>query len=483
VTNAAGRLPTRLAAAFVLVALAAVALLATLTLLATRHEVSRLAESQRTDLASAVAQALAAEYRKAGSWSATDLGPALAVAASDGALATVVDEAGGVVGASEGAPGLAGPQGQARGRGAPSGSPVSAPVEVGGAEVGSVVVRFPGSGLSRGASEVRSALFDVVLLGAALSVLLAVGVAIVLSRRITRPVAELGAAVRRLERGELDARANLARAPGEIRDLGRAFDSMAETIETENDLRRALVADVAHELRTPVTILQAECEALMDGVEAPSPDRLASLHEEVVRLGRLVGDLETLSAAEAARLGLSREPVDLAEVAGRSADRLAPYFEAAELTLVRRLTPAAVSGDPPRLGQVVDNLLGNALKFTPPGGGVAVEVWSEADTAALRVSDTGPGIPDAELPHLFERFWRGEEARGVAGSGIGLAVVAELVRAHGGRVDVASENGATFTVHLPRAPGASAVCGAGAAAPRAGAEPARTRRPARATPP
>lgn len=450
---ASSRLSVRLAFAFVVVALSAVALLAILTVFATRSEVSQLAASQRADLASAVAATLVSEYEEAGSWVATDLSPALAVAAADGAVLTVVDEEGAVVGASEGAPGLVGPPTDSRGRGGRRGSPVSAPIEVDGTEVGAVVLRFPGSGLTQAESETRSALFTAVLVGALLSVLLAIGAAIVLSRRITRPVSALGAAVRRLERGELDVRVGIQDAPAEIADLGRAFDSMAETIERESALRRALVADVAHELRTPVTILQASCEALVDGVEAPSPNRLQSLHEEVLRLGRLVGDLETLSAAEAARLELQRETVDLAAIAAQSADRLAGYFEVAELRLERDLEVVEVDGDASRLGQVADNLLANALKFTPAGGRVVLEARADEGSALLRVTDTGPGIAEAELPHVFERFWRGERSRGVSGSGIGLAVVAELVQAHGGQVAVSSApgEGATFTVRLPQA--------------------------------
>lgn len=453
------RLSTRLAVAFVVVALSAVALLATLTVLATRSEVSRLAESERADLATQIAVTVASEYAEASSWGAADLAPAFAVAAADDAILTVLDDAGAVVGASDGSPGLVGPGGGGPGRGAQRGSPVSAPIEVDGAEVGSVVLRFPGAGLSRAESETRSALFTAVLVGAGLSVLLAIGVAVVLSRRITQPVSALGEAARRLEKGELDARVGLEDAPAEIADLGRAFDSMAETIERESALRRALVADVAHELRTPVTVLQGSCEALVDGVEPPTPDRLASLHEEVLRLGRLVGDLETLSSAEAARFGLEREVVDLGSIADQSAARLASYFEAGDLTLERDLQPTHVIGDPSRLSQLMDNLLGNALKFTPPGGRVVIETRSDEDHALLRVSDSGPGIPDAELPHVFERFWRGEQARGVAGSGIGLAVVAELVEAHGGGVDVSSRpgEGATFTVRLPAAPAARAA--------------------------
>ena len=450
------RLSTRLAIAFVVVALSAVALLATLTVLATRSEVSRLAESERADLAARIATTVASEYGEAGSWGAADLTPALAVAAADDAILTVLDGEGTVVGGSEETPGLVGPVGEGPGRRAQRGSPVSAPIVVDDAEVGAVVLRFPGAGLSRAESETRSALFTAVLVGAVLSVLLAIGVAIILSRRITQPVSTLGEAARRLERGELGARVGLEDAPAEIADLGRAFDSMAETIERESALRRALVADVAHELRTPVTVLQASCEALVDGVETPTPDRLASLHEEVLRLGRLVGDLETLSSAEAARLDLQRDVVDLGALAHLSAERLTPYFEAGELVLERDLQPTSAIGDSSRLAQLVDNLLGNALKFTPPGGRVVIETRPDGDHALLSVSDSGPGIPAAELPHVFERFWRGEQARGVAGSGIGLAVVAELVEAHGGRVDVSSRpgEGATFVVRLPAAPAA-----------------------------
>jgi two-component system sensor histidine kinase BaeS len=454
---ASSRLATRLVVAFALVALAAVALLAVLTLLATRSEVSRLAESERADLAARVAATLASEYREAGSWAGADLAPALAVAAADDAILSVLDESGAVVGVSEGAPGLVGPVEGGPGRRSQRGSPVSAPIVVDGTEVGTTVLRFPGSGLSRAESRTRNALFTAVLVGAALSVLLAIAVAVLLARRITRPVSRLAGAVRRLEQGELDARADLGSAPAEIADLGRAFDSMADTIERESALRRALVADVAHELRTPVTVLQASCEALLDGIEESTPDRLASLHEEVLRLGRLVGDLETLSSAEAARLGLLRALVDLREIVDQAADRLAAYFEAGELTLERELERTDVIGDSSRLAQVVDNLLGNALKFTPPGGRVVVEARSMGDVAVLRVSDSGPGIPADELPYVFERFWRGERARGVAGSGIGLAVVAELVEAHGGQVEVASApgEGAVFTVRLPRAPASS----------------------------
>jgi two-component system sensor histidine kinase BaeS len=215
-----------------------------------------------------------------------------------------------------------------------------------------------------------------------------------------------------------------------------------------------LTADVAHELRTPVTILAGHCEAMLDGVAEPSREHVASLYEEVLRLNRVIEDLEALASAEAAGLRLERSRIGLADVVRGALDLLAPQFEAAEIALDARLDPeVAVDGDATRLGQVVRNLLANALKFTPAGGRVAVEVSAGPEGAVLAVRDTGPGIPEDELPRVFDRFWRGRRAGGTPGSGIGLAVVDELVRAHGGSVEVgnAEGGGTVFGVTLPLA--------------------------------
>ena len=173
----------------------------------------------------------------------------------------------------------------------------------------------------------------------------------------------------------------------------------------------------------------------------------------MLRLGRVIEDLEALASAEAAGLRLERGPVELDRVVRRTAELLAPQFEAAEVELETHLAPAVVDGDEQRLAQVTRNLLVNALKFTPAGGRVEVVVEVSDGTARFAVSDTGTGIAADELPHVFERFWRGAGAHGTAGSGVGLAVVDELVRAHGGSVTAGSEvgRGSTFTVELPRA--------------------------------
>jgi two-component system sensor histidine kinase BaeS len=194
---------------------------------------------------------------------------------------------------------------------------------------------------------------------------------------------------------------------------------------------------------------------LLDGVVQPTPGQLGSLRDEVLRLARIVDDLRVLSSAEAAALQLTRRRCDLADIAAGAVDSLSGSFDTAGVSIERRLTGVQIMGDQGRLREVITNLLVNALKFTPAGGSVLLETGPRQARATLSVSDTGMGIQPDELPHIFERFYRGQRAAGITGSGIGLAVVAELVRAHDGRLDVTSTpgQGTKITVILPRADG------------------------------
>jgi two-component system sensor histidine kinase BaeS len=241
--------------------------------------------------------------------------------------------------------------------------------------------------------------------------------------------------------------------PTELAKLGETFDEMADALDRQEQLRRDLVADVAHELRTPVAVLQAGHEALLDGVVDPTPVQLASLRDEVLRLARMVDDLQVLAAAEAAALQLTLKPGDLAEMAATAADSLAGRFEAGQITLERRLEPAPVRADGRWMHQVITNLLSNSAKFTPAGGKIIVTTAVDGDRATLTVSDTGVGITADQLPHIFERFWRGTNSTGAGGTGVGLAVVAELVRAHEGDITVDSTpgEGTLMVVSLPAA--------------------------------
>ena len=254
-------------------------------------------------------------------------------------------------------------------------------------------------------------------------------------------------------RGDRTARVGPIKAPGELRELATAFDQMADGLDRQEQLRRDLVADVAHELRTPIAILQAGHEALLDGVAEPTPGQLGSLRDEVLRLAQMVGDLQTLAAAEAATLRLARQRCDLAAIAGTAADSLAGRFEAAGITVHRKLATVDILADPRWLHQAVTNLLTNALKFTPADGQVTIEAGPAGPDAVLRITDTGRGIPADELPRIFDRFWRGRDAAHVSGSGIGLSVAAELAQAHGGQLTAASQpgQGTQMTLTLPRA--------------------------------
>jgi two-component system, OmpR family, sensor histidine kinase BaeS len=324
------------------------------------------------------------------------------------------------------------------------------PVVAGGKTVGTVVISFPPASQSA-AWQARGAILQAVGYGSLAAVVLAAAAALLVSRRTTRPLAALAAAAGAVGRGEDGAEELLRPGPGELGQVSAAFAKMAKDLRHEDQLRRDMVADIAHELRTPVTILQGGTEELLDGIAGPTPGKLTSLHDETLRLGRLVDDLATLAAAQAAALTLHKAPADLGKIASSTAEALVTQFAEAGLRLNLDTEPVTVSADEARLTQVAANLLTNAVKYTPPGGQVTVTTRAADRVALLTVADTRPGIPQADLPHVFERFWRGAGAKSRSGAGIGLAVVAELAAAHGGTVTAASPpgGGAVFTVTLP----------------------------------
>jgi two-component system, OmpR family, sensor histidine kinase BaeS len=430
----------RLALAFLGVALAAVALIAVLTAVFSAADVSSLASRQRDDLAVGFAGDAGSAWQQHQGWADANLQPVLDRAAQFGVQLQVRDSAGHAVAATSGFMSSTGPRD-------------SKPVLAAGRQVGSVLVGLTGSGLGAADTILRAALLRAIAGAAGLAALLALVTGLGVSRRITRPVARLISVTRAMASGDRSARAGELRAPGELRELAAAFDQMADTLDHEDRIRRDLIASVAHELRTPVAVLQAGHEALLDGVTEPSPEELGSLRDEVLRLARMVDDLQTMAAADAAVLQLTRERHDLAAIAGIAADSLARRFETAEVTLDRRLAPAPVLADERWMHQVVTNLLGNALKFTPAGGTVTIRTWPDGTGAVLEVADTGVGIPADELPRIFERFWRGQAAAQTSGSGIGLAIASELAWAHGGTLTAASQpgEGTRLTLTVPRA--------------------------------
>lgn len=494
------RLGTRLGLAFMATAVVAVASATVGAWVTTRADLGRLVASQRTDVVDDVAVALVAAYTTAGGWDGADLLPAHTLAASAAAVLVVTTTSGEELPVPAGLaelerqvrrqqdPADPGGDGDDPGRGRRDGggdgqdrhvrgfagtsfpAVVVAAVDVpdlvieerwtslvvDGTVVGTLRLLFTDDRLDPAAVLQRALMRNLGMAGLVAAGLGLAATAFVLPR-LTRPVRHLTTAVTAIAGGDWHATARLPVSVGELAVLARSVERMAADLEREDRLRRNLVADVAHEVRTPLTVLLGEVEALQDGVAEPDPAHLASLHEEVLRLARLVEDLEAIAAAEAAGRNLRREVVDLADVTATAMAGLEERARAVGAALDAHLAPAAVFGDRRRLEQIVRNLLTNATRFSPTGGRITVLVSATADDAVLQVTDDGPGIPAEDVPHVFERFWRGEQAQGTPGSGVGLAVVAELTAAHGGQATAgnAPGRGAQLTVRLPRIPSTS----------------------------
>lgn len=436
-----GPLGRRLLAAFVLVALSSVIVLTVAALIGTTRGLSAGEDAQRQAVAEAVAAAAADAYTAAGGWAGADLGQAAVTASAAGAGLAVRDLSGQSVMASSGMGGNAG-----MGRGG-----VVADVVADGSVVGSVRLGFR----SPATSTAQTVAWTWILLAAVVAILVAFAMAWYVSGRISRPLVRLTEVTRSFAAGNRDARSLPAdtTAPGELGELARAFDTTAEDVARSERTRQAMAADVAHELRTPLAALQAGLEELRDGLVEPDQERLGALHAQSVRLGRVVDDLAALSAAETAALSLHREVLDLGELVSEAVTAARPSMEAAGLA-VTSTVPAGVmvDADPDRLHQAVGNLLSNATRYCRPGDSVAITLTTSPEEAVVTVADTGPGIATDDLDRVFHRLWRGSADRDGAGTGIGLAVVRELVVAHGGSVSATSDgaSGATFTIRLPR---------------------------------
>ena len=435
-----GQLGRRLTLAFISVALAAIAVLGLISAKTTATAITKLTTHQEQSLALALSVAAGATHSDGG-WASDDLVPVFKLVARDHAGAQVRDAAGRVVKSSPSFGAL------------PRAGQLTEPIRADGRRVGSVIVRFGDDGLGGVPRAFEAQRWRARFIAASIAALIALLVSLVMARTISRPLELMLEAVRARGAGSRSVRIRRVRGVGVIRELLESFNQASNAIDRQDRLRRNLVADVAHELRTPVAVLQATNEAMLDGVTDPTPENLQSLNEEVLRLARMVEDLQRLSAAEAAALQMTLAPHDLAGVVAGAVCPFRGSFAAAGVSLTERLREVHVLCDPARIREVVSNLLSNALKFTPPGGSVVLDTGpDETGRARLRVSDTGIGIKAKELPHVTERFFRGMRSPEIAaGSGIGLTIVTELVDAHRGQFEMASEpgQGTQMTVTLP----------------------------------
>lgn len=325
-------------------------------------------------------------------------------------------------------------------------------LRVAGRRVGYVV---PREGAAE--AEFRASVTRAIALAGVAAALLAIGLGWWLTRRALQPLNTLATAAGQIGAGDLAYRVPV-QARDEVGRLAARFNAMAAALERDEQLRRQMVDDIAHELRTPLTVMQGHLEALQDGVFALDVDALRPIYDETLLLTRLVGDLRDLATAEAGRLPLELAPLDPAALLARAEREFHSEAEAAGVALTVQ-APAGlprIHGDAQRLGQVLANLLSNALRYTPRGGRVTLSAAVEGPWVRLDVADTGAGIAPEDLPLVFERFYRADRARrrDAHHSGLGLAIARQLVEAHGGTLTAASTlgQGSVFSVRLPASP-------------------------------
>lgn len=286
-----------------------------------------------------------------------------------------------------------------------------------------------------------------------LSLLFALVFGAIMAKRLSYPISKVIRSTEVIAKGDYGIRITEESSTKEIGQMTLAINNLAESLEKQEALRKRMSADVAHEFRTPVATLQSHLEAMIDGIWKPDTERLKSCHEEVLRIGRMVGDLEKLARYEGENLVLNKESFDLGELINIIVHNFESDFKNRGVELKFQSIKQKIFADRDKVSQVIVNLLSNALKYTPEGGTVEIELSLSDREVNIAVRDNGSGISGEDLPYIFERFYRADKSRNrsTGGSGIGLTIAKSLVEAHNGRIEVKSEpgKGTEFIVTLP----------------------------------
>lgn len=326
------------------------------------------------------------------------------------------------------------------------------------AEVGKVVVGYYGPFYFNDSDLAFINTLNRLLTGVgAFSLVLSFLIGSLMAKRLSTPISRVTTTARMISKGYFDGRITEKSSTKEIAQLTETINNLAETLENQEALRKRLTADVAHELRTPLATLQSYMEAMIDGIWKPDVERLRSCHEEIMRISRMIGDIEKLAKYENDSLILTRTSFDVSELIRHIIRNLENDFAGKGIEIRFLGEKEIIIADKDKISQVIINLLSNALKYTQPGGLVQVEVRDAGDATEITVKDNGKGIPPEDLPHIFERFYRADKSRNrlTGGAGIGLTITKAIVDAHKGKIQVTStvNEGTAFIVTLPRQTG------------------------------
>ncbi|HEX21192.1 MAG TPA: HAMP domain-containing protein [Actinobacteria bacterium] len=300
----------------------------------------------------------------------------------------------------------------------------------------------------------RSSINQLLILSGMAAVIAALLISYLIATRLTAPLGIMTQAAGKIEAGDLSYRVDVG-GSDEIGELAHAFNHLAAALQRQERLRHNLTADISHELRTPLTTIRSHIEAYQDGIMEPNQANISSIHDEIMRLTRLVDGLSEIAQIESGKVNMVKKNVDIGKIVEKVAANLRVSFQEKQVTLnvgnVKK--PLMINADADRIYQIIYNLLNNALKYTPMGGTAAVSLQQQGKNVKIVIRDNGMGISKEDLPLIFERFYRVEKSRNrsMGGAGIGLAVVKELVEAHQGSVSVAGVigKGTEFTVILP----------------------------------
>jgi two-component system sensor histidine kinase BaeS len=287
-----------------------------------------------------------------------------------------------------------------------------------------------------------------------LSLLFALILGAYMAKRISRPISIAVNATEQISKGNFGERIEVKSRTKEISLLTGSINNLADTLEKQEVLRKRMAADVAHELRTPLANLQSSMEAMIDGIWALDTKRIKSCHEEIMRINRMVGDMEKIAKFEAENITLNKSTFDVSEVIQHILNNFETDFKNKNIQLIFNSGKETIEADKDKISQVVTNLVSNALKYTNQGGTVEISVKGSENTTEIRVKDNGNGIPSEDLPYIFERFYRADKSRNrlTGGTGLGLTIAKSIVLSHKGKIDVISEldKGSEFIILLPR---------------------------------